>query len=169
MSNKGMSEYMYEYILNNIHRLKSVDMDKGLLHTKRGTNGCVGSSTGYLRVKLGSKTIPAHQILAVCYFGKECIGLQVNHKDGNKLNNTRENLEVVTQKENIKHQWDTGLCSSNGGIGKKLTSDDVKFIRSNHVKNKKGGENSTSFLADKFKVSASAIDQVVKRVTYVEV
>lgn len=42
--------------------------------------------------------------------------LQVNHKDGNKINNDYRNLEWVTNAENAKHAWDIGLSTATGSV-----------------------------------------------------
>lgn len=53
--------------------------------------------------------------------------LQVNHIDGNKLNNCLNNLEWVTSSENIKHAYSIGLKTQSGSKnnGSKLTEEQV--------------------------------------------
>lgn len=50
--------------------------------------------------------------------------LEVNHKNGDKTNNSVENLEWSTPSENIQHAWDTGLK-----VGIKIDFNDAKEIR----------------------------------------
>ena len=50
------------------------------------------------------KSFFVHRLVALTFFGEPSSpDLVVNHKDGNKLNNIPENLEWVTQIENIHH------------------------------------------------------------------
>ena len=70
-------------------------------------------SNGYWRVKYNNISINTHIIIAKEYLGERPEGYQVNHIDGNKLNNHYTNLEYVTQQENLDHALRTGLhaCS----------------------------------------------------------
>lgn len=68
---------------------------------------------GYARVGLylgdrKSKTIAIHRLIASTFIGP-ANGLCVNHINGIKSDNRIENLEYCTNKENIRHAWDTGL------------------------------------------------------------
>lgn len=72
-------------------------------------------STGYLYVDLCKDGIRErkniHRIVAESEFGVPETAMDVNHKDGNKLNNSVDNLEWVTRKENIQHAWTCGLAT----------------------------------------------------------
>lgn len=69
-------------------------------------------SNGYLRVaiivgkKIRHKTI--HSLVAEAVYGPRPEGYQVNHKDGNKLNNHPDNLEYVTPQQNTLHSIEMG-------------------------------------------------------------
>ena len=62
----------------------------------------------YLNLKKDNKrwNISLHRLLAMAFISGFDDNLQVNHKDGNKLNNSLDNLEMVTQQENMKHFYD---------------------------------------------------------------
>lgn len=147
-----MSLKMYEFIVENEHRL-NYNLAEGKIITPMGTNGTVCTSTGYLRAKVNGKVLQVHQILAVKYFGKECVGFQINHKDGNKLNNLQSNLEICTQQENLEHQKNNNLFHSS------LNEDQVKYIR----KNKSVG---TRALADELGVDIRTIRNVINKVSW---
>lgn len=62
---------------------------------------------GYASVNLWSKNVgrmyDVHRLVCMAFWPSVADGLDVNHKDGNRLNNAAWNLEWVTRRENLKH------------------------------------------------------------------
>lgn len=74
------------------------------------------SNSGYVmyNLSLGNKiqiTMYAHRLVALAFIPNPENKPQVNHIDGNKLNNHISNLEWVTQEENMEHCMNSGLSS----------------------------------------------------------
>lgn len=49
------------------------------------------------------------RLVALAFIGSHVAQLEVNHKNGDKSNNSLSNLEAVTAKENCRHRDETGL------------------------------------------------------------
>jgi predicted DNA-binding protein YlxM (UPF0122 family) len=69
---------------------------------------------GYFQVTLfdeKNRKISAkiHRLVYETFVGKIDDGKEINHKDGNKQNNSLSNLEIVSRSENIKHAFKIGL------------------------------------------------------------
>lgn len=71
-----------------------------------------------------------HRLVAITYLPNPENKPEVNHIDGNKLNNFVDNLEWVTRSENNKHAFSLGLNDSKGVKNgrSKLSEDDVLSI-----------------------------------------
>lgn len=59
----------------------------------------------YTTVSLNGKTRAVHRLVALAFLGRPPFGAmtEVNHKDGNRHNNTLRNLEWCTRKMNMDH------------------------------------------------------------------
>ena len=98
------------------------------------TNGHVlkpqPNGKGYLRVSICGKLQFVHRLVAEKYIPNPDNLEQVNHKDGNKLNNSVENLEWVSNQENRDHAVQTGLhLQGEDCPWARLTAEDVHYIR----------------------------------------
>jgi hypothetical protein len=100
------------------------------------------SKVGYERIGLRPSKNPnthqpdykvLHRLVAKAFIDNPLNLPQVNHIDGNKLNNRPANLEWCTPSHNIQHSYDIGLNIHTHGskhFASKITEEDVKKIRS---------------------------------------
>ena len=82
--------------------------------TNKFLKGQVNCKNGYLSYNLtmpnGSmKRLYAHRLVANAFIENPLNKKEVNHIDGNKINNCVENLEWVTSEENKRHAIEVGL------------------------------------------------------------
>ena len=93
-----------KYYVSNLGRFKD---SQGLIRD----NYKVGEY-GYIRVFVYNKVYRLHRLIAFAFLENPDNKEQVNHIDGNKLNNRVDNLEWITNIENQIHKFKAGLGNS---------------------------------------------------------
>lgn len=116
---------------------------------------------GYYHVSLarghGRRQRPVHQLVAAAFIGLRQEGMATNHINGIKTDNRPENLEYITNSENVHHAYRTGLLDNSGerSPASKLTTDAVREIRESGT--------ATRTLSEKFGISTTHIHRVRSR------
>ncbi len=121
---------------------------------------------GYLYVAITankvSKWVRVHQFVWV--FFKKTNVVEINHKDGNKLNNNIDNLERTTRKKNMVHAKKAGLLFAHKGekCGKSKLNDkqviEIRRLLSQKITSRK--------ISEKFGVNEGTISHIKRRRTW---
>jgi hypothetical protein len=114
------------YMVSSLGRVYSIVREKFL---KPGLK-----TKGYYQVVLKAvpgrppKNATVHGLVAKAFIGPCPVGLEPNHIDGVKTNNTPGNLEYIKHQANVQHAWDNGLRKIRSGYSK-LSADKVEEAR----------------------------------------
>ncbi|MCQ2009271.1 NUMOD4 domain-containing protein [Sporolactobacillus sp. STSJ-5] len=89
----------------------------------------------YFSVDGHGKNVKVHRIVCRAFHGEPFVGAVANHIDGNKGNNSANNLEWCSNQENTGHAIKTGLWKNIGEAASSdvLTEKQVLEIRNNHT------------------------------------
>ena len=110
---KDIPNYENSYQVSNLGRVKSLGNKSN--HKKEiilKQSNVMNYQCVSLRKNNKAKMFKIHRLVAQTFIPNPSNLPQVNHKDGNKLNNKLNNLEWCTASENIKHAFKTGLKKS---------------------------------------------------------
>ena len=133
------------------------------LYNKRGYHQVVLTQNGF------QKWHAVHKLVAEAFIEPKPPGLQINHKDGYKINNSPGNLEWVTCKENMRHRIDVLHKHTKGERNNHaiLTEQQVKEIRALYAE----GNHTQAQIAKIFGVSEAKqvkLKFLLKRVIFLE-
>lgn len=160
---KDVPEFKGIYQASNIGRIKSLGREivrQGkLIWLKEKIMKQHISVDGRYKCSFNNQNCLVHRIIALTWIPNLYNLPDINHKDGNPLNNYYENLEWITKIDNNIHAHKMGLIDLKGEKSPLhiLTEEEVKEIR-----NSKGVYKYRE-LADMYGVCISNISQIINR------
>lgn len=112
------------------------------------------------------RAIAVHRLVYESFVGPLPIGVQINHRDGDKTNNSLINLEAVTAAENMAHARQMGLMARGERQGRaKLSDEQVLEARAMHAL----GSVSFKELGHRYGVSDTAMRHAVQGKTWTHI
>lgn len=112
---KDVEDFEGRFMITDFGRLFSIN---GRWKGVRELKPAIGKKEGYyitnLRMKPKHKYVRIHQLVGLHFVDNPDNKPQLNHEDGNKLNNHYTNLKWCTIAENIEHAVRTGLLDIKG-------------------------------------------------------
>ena len=129
------------------------------------------NNSGYLVVCLSENchqtTRYVHHLVAEAFVGPRPLDYEVNHEDGNKLNNRSDNLQYTTASDNMAHALALQLyvpCHGEDHPAAKMNSELVRLMR-------KLSDRGWSYnkLAKRFKLSHSCVSKICRRAAWAHV
>lgn len=158
-----------DYILYEDGRIYSNKVNRFLRPTFDKKGYMVVSLTNEKRK---SKQYKLHRLLALSFIPNPNNLPQVNHKDGNKGNNSLNNLEWCDNSYNQLHSYKIGLHKpysqkSTKRKNAKLSKEDVLFIRKHYIPyDKKYGKKP---LCEKFGIGKTCFNRVINYISYTDI
>jgi len=128
LKEKGIKGYEDKYTVNHTGEVYSKARNRLLKPkvTKFGYAEVILSNQKDGKRSVKYKTV--HRLVAETFISNPDNLKQVNHIDGDKLNNHIENLEWCTAKYNIQHAWSLGLSKpSRPNLGKNIVGAKSKY------------------------------------------
>lgn len=174
---KKIQKFNNEYEISNLGNIRSIHSilirSNGRPHTRKSKilKPALNRS-GYFAgsVCVNKKMIPytIHRLVAENFIDNPNNKLEVNHKNGIKIDNRVENLEWVTRQENMNHAYENGLVrilkGSNIGTSV-LNEEQVKEIRKKFIPR----VYSRIKLAKEYNVSEATIKDILYRRTWLHI
>lgn len=91
---------------------------------------------GYVRARVNTNGVITYPMMHRMIMGEVPQGLEIDHIDKNKLNNTRDNLRIVTRLDNM-HNRPKSRKNTSGVTGVSWYSCKQKWVAVIHVNNRK--------------------------------
>lgn len=153
------------YAISNKGRVMNI----GTL-TKKDSRGRLGkrrpkilknrkSKNGYY---ITFKNMLVHRLVAQLFINNINNYLEVNHIDGNKLNNLYNNLEWCNRSQNIKHSYNNNLRIKNPHESSKLIKSQIDEIRNMY----NTGNYTQKTLGYLFKVRQQSISKIINLIQW---
>lgn len=164
---KPLPGYEGSYEVSDQGRVRSMDRfclgrdGRNELHKGKVLKPWAQKRGRYLAVSIRdgatSKKRTVHSLVAEAFLGPRPAGMDVMHLDGNRANNTLENLKYGTRKENLNQTYEYGGRQASG----KLTKEDALDIK----RRLRAGEHPID-LAKEFGVNHAAVYHIRNGTTF---